>query len=282
MQQTIRHHWIMILFAFVGLTSCEHEIDFDYPTAEPMVVFEGQVSNEDVSVRISHTRPMADSTKNHYIGNAQVWVASDDGQEELLTYDEHEHCYKSPTGMRGVPGHTYKMRATVDGHHYEATSTMPPKAKVDTAYFRYIEALSMRVYMVCVKGLDPYPDERNYYLYRLMRGDEVFRWSQRSGRSNIDGVFEYDIICSSDDDMEKEVDDDGKIPLRDGDTLEVIIMTIDRPAWLYFQSLSMSNRTTDNPLTNIQGGAQGVFMATAITRYESIVFDKEKLLKEKK
>ena len=268
--------------ALIGLTSCEHEIDFDYPTADPMVIFEGQVSNEDVFVRISQTRPMADSTKNHYIGNAQVWVTSDDGQEELLVYDGHEQCYKSPTGMTGAPGHTYQMKATVDGHHYEATATMPPKAQVDTAYFRYIEALSMRVYMVCVKGLDPYPDERNYYLYRLMRGDEVFRWSQRSGRSNTDGIFEYDIICSSEDDMEKEADDNGKKPLRDGDILEAIIMTLDRPAWLYFQSLSMSNRTTDNPLTNIKGGAQGVFMATAITRYEAIVFDKEKLLSEKK
>lgn len=266
---------ILVILLSAALCSCEHEIDFDYPTAEAKVIIEGQVSTEDVMVRISHTRPMGDNSKDQAISDAQVWVSSDDGYEEQLVYDQDEQCYKSATGMVGSAGHTYHLKAIVDGQQYTSKSTMPLKAQVDSVFFRYIEALDIRMYFVCIQGVDPIPNERNYYLMRLMRGDEIFRWNPRSGRSNVDGIFEYDIICSSEKDMEKGIDDNGKIPLMDGDTIEVVAMSIERPAWLYFQSLVSSTTTASNPITNIEGGAQGVFMAPNITRPEAIVFDKE-------
>lgn len=270
---------IILALGIVAVASCEHEITFDYPTAETKVVFDGQISNESTFVRISHTRPVADSTKNHFISDAQVWVASDDGTEEQLYYDEEQQCYLSSTGLVGSTGHTYQMRAIVEGRNYEATATMPPPAPVDTIYFRWIDVLhQVKLFFVCVKGQDPLPGKRNYYLIRLLRGEELFRWNPRSGRSNTDGKFEYDIICSSDSETSSGLSDDGKPPLMDGDTLRMELMTIDRQCWYYFQSMAVSDRTTTNPLTNIRGGGLGVFMATNITRPDTIVFDKETLL----
>jgi len=80
--------------------------------------------------------------------------------------------------------------------------------------------------------------------------------------------------------MEAGVDDDGKAPLMDGDTLRMELMTIDRDCWRYFQSLAASDRTTTNPLTNISGDGLGIFMAANITRPDTLVFDKETLLKK--
>jgi len=280
MQRNILYFIILASLGFIGIVSCEHEIEVDYPQAESKVVFDGQISNEGAFVRISRSRTMSDSTKNHFVSDAQVWLSSDDGSEEQLYFDEQEQCYLSASGLVGSTGHTYQMRAVVDGRKYEAMATMPPPAPVDTIFFRWIDILhQVKLFFVCVKGQDPLPGGRNYYLCKLLRGKELFRWTPHSGRSSVNGHFEYDIICSSESEMEAGVDDDGKTPLMDGDTLRMELMTIDRECWRYFQSLAASDRTTTNPLTNITGDGLGIFMAANITRPDTLVFDIETLLK---
>jgi hypothetical protein len=275
MQKNTYFHPILICLAFTLLCSCQHEIDFDYPTSEMLVIIEGQVSNEGTSVRISHSRELADNTDDHIISDAQVWLSSDDGFEEQLVFDEKERCYLSPSQLTGIPGHTYKMKAIVGGHTYESTSTMQPPCEIDTVYFRKIEALDICMYFYYAKGKDAIQNDRNYYLCRLMRGDELFRWNTRSSRSSVNNTFEYDMICSSEKDMEEGIDDDGKRPLMEGDTLSIEVISLDRPTWKYFHSLTISGRSAANPITNITGGAQGVFMAANIVRPDPIVFIKE-------
>lgn len=270
----------LLFFAccLMALSACEHEIDFDYLTSEPKIIFDGRISNEGVFVRISEMRPMSDSTKHHAVSDAQVWIASDDGSEEQLYYDARQECFLSSTGLTGTPGQTYTMKATVNGQRYEASSTMLAPTPVDTIFFRYVDVLNQRIYFVCIKGRDPLPDDRNYYLHRLWRGDELFRWNPRSGRSSVDGVFEYDIVCNSEKDIENGIDDDGKIPLRDGDVINAEVMSIGRSEWEYFHSLLYGAATMSNPLTNIRGGAQGIFMAANITRPDTIVFNRAELV----
>lgn len=261
----------------MALASCEHEIDFDFPTAEAQVVFEGCISNEGVSVRISHTRSMGDSVSQQAVPGAQVWIADDEGNEEQLYYDGQEHSYLSHTGLTGVAGHTYSMRAIVDGRHYEASSTMMPPTPIDSIGFRWIDVLNERIYFLYLKGRDPVPDARNYLLLRLYRDGEVFRWNTHSGRSSVEGKFEYDVVCATEKGMKEERDDYGKIPLRDGDILRTEVLSIDRPAWEFYQSLLYGQTVMTNAISNIRGGAQGVFMATSITRPDTLVFDRATL-----
>lgn len=267
--------YIFFFICLLGLYSCEREISFDYPTSETKVIFDGIISNEGVSVRISRTRPIGDKQKGQPVSTAQVWIVSDDGEEEQLVYDEQKGCYTSVTGLVGIPGHEYQMKAVLDGHHYEATSLMQDAVVVDTAYFRSVKILQDRLYFYCVKGVMPTQDKRVYHLCKLLRGDEVFRWNPWSGRGIIDGRIEYDIICSSESDMDKGIDDEGLIPLMEGDTIRMELLTIDRACWDYYQSLVVSELMTANPLTNIKGGAEGIFMAAGIARPDTIVFRKK-------
>lgn len=271
---------ILLLLAIILLTSCEHEISIDYPTSSPQVIFNGQISNEGVNIDICYSRQMSDSSTIHYISDAQVWIESDDGYKEQLVFSDNHKSYISLSGLIGEVGHTYKMEAKVDGKLYEATSTMMPPAKVDTIFFRWIEALKKRYFFVCVKGEVPMPDKRNYYLFRLLRGKELFKWSTRTGRSDVNGRFEYDIVCSSEQEMDDGIDDDGKIPLTDGDSIRMELISLEQSCCEYYQSLQSSKRTTTNAVSNIRGGAQGVFMAANITRPDTIVFYKEEVLKQ--
>ena len=277
MRRNVLFHLLLAGSLMVLSSACEHEIAFDYPESDAQVVFNGRISNEGVSVQISRTRPMSDSTLNHFISDAQVWIAADDGSEEQLSFDRQRQCYSSPTGLVGQPGRAYTMRAVVDGQRYEATSTMLPATTVDSIYFRWIEVLKKRIYFVCIKGSNALPGQRNYCLLRLFRGDELFRWTPHSGRSSTDDRYEYDLVCSSEDDINKGIDDDGKIPLRDGDSLRAEVISIDRTAWEFYHSLSYGQASTSNALSNIRGGAQGVFMACSITRPDTIVFRRDSI-----
>ena len=272
---------VALCCGIMALTSCEHEIDFDFPTAEAQVVFEGEVSNERTFVRISHTRAMTDSTKNHFIGDAKVWISVDGGAEEQLYYDASKKSYLSAMGLTAQPGHTYHMRAIVDGNQYEATSTMQPTIEVDSVAFRWVDVLKERIFFYYIKGKDPIADARSYTLCRLYRGNELFRWNARSGRSSIDGIFEYDIICSSNKEIDDGKSESGQLPLADGDTIRAEILNIDRHTWEFFHSLMYGESTASNAISNIGGGARGVFMAAYITRPDTLVFDREKLAEKK-
>ena len=48
----------LLFFAccLMALSACEHEIDFDYLTSEPKIIFDGRISNEGVFVRIKRDR----------------------------------------------------------------------------------------------------------------------------------------------------------------------------------------------------------------------------------
>lgn len=267
--------WLLMM-----VTGCEHTISFDYPETEPVVVIEGRVSNEDTYVRISRTRAMTDTVKDHTVADAQVWIGTDGGDEEQLTFDPRTQQYVSATGLVGVPGRTYRLRAQVDGRRYEAASTMLPPAVVDTVFFRWAEVLEQRIFLFCLMGQEPLANERNYLLCSLFRNGELFRWNPHSGRSSIGGRFEYDIVCSSEKEINKGIDDDGKIPLQDGDSITLEVMSIERSCWEYFQSLLYGERTSHNALTNISGGAQGVFMAVSIARPGAVWFDRAALAEE--
>lgn len=272
------YRYLMTMVTMLAvLTACEHEISFDYPSAEPQLVFDGQISNEGVTIKISRTRQMNDSTKNHAVDNAQVWISSDGGDNELLVYDEQQHCYVSATGLVGEPGRQYTMRATVDGHDYEATSTMMQPAPIDTVFFRWMEVMNERIYFLSLRVIDAYPDERNYYWYRLMRGTEVFRWYCRSDRGSKPGFFEYDLLCSLEKDLDKDTDDNGERPLHNDDILQLEMMTVDRTTYEFFQSLKTNVRTAANPISNIRGGALGFFSAVNITRSAPVKFNKNEV-----
>ncbi|MCR4852198.1 MAG: DUF4249 family protein [Prevotella sp.] len=277
---TMTIHLAMLLL--LALTSCEHEIDFTYLEGDAKVVIEGYVTNEGVSVRVGRTTSMTATETQPPISDAEIWIDCDDGTSEQLVYNSQYGAYFSTTGMVGQAGHTYHMRALVDGHTYEASSDMQQPAPIDTVFFRSIKVMEERLFLFSLKAKDPDADERNFFWYKLMRENKDYRWGCRSDRGGDYGWFEYDIACSTEKDLTKEVDDDNEEPLHEGDTLQLMLMTTDYDTYEYIQSLLTSERTTSNPITNIKGGALGVFTTASITRSEPLVFHKDEVPIENK
>ena len=266
------------------LTACQKEIDINYHDVSPVVTIEGRITNEQTYVLITRTRSMEDSVKSRGISGATVLISSDSLSEQLV-YDSGTGYYQSPSGMKGVPGHTYHLTVQLDGHQYEATSTMPQPATIISAEFVSQPFLANEVLMYEMWAVDPEPDERNYFWYRMDRhspdpqvrlkqGQEPYRWNTFDDRGSLAGRIYRDVFCV-DEEMMDGVDIEEeflKSVLFDGDTITFQLMAIDRPTFEYYQSLGVGQRMGANPTSNISGGCLGYFTAGSVTRADTVIY----------
>ncbi len=271
----------VLLLLVVG---CKREIDLDYNDVSPVLNIEGRVTNEQIYVLITRSRSMNDSVRGRGIDGAAVFISSDDRTEQLV-YSPADGRYHSPSGWTGETAKTYRMRVVLDGHQYEAASTMPPAAPIVSAQFVWQPVLTNKLLTFTVWATDPEPDVRNYYWYRMERrsvnadarkkqGTDPYRWNVFDDRGTLGGRIYRDIHCMMDVAEDDPDDDNLRSVLFEGDTITFQLMTIDRPTFEYYQSLNNGQRMGANPLSNITGGCQGYFTAGNVTRTDTLYYHK--------
>lgn len=283
---------LYILLLLLLTLSCQKEIELDYRDIEPVVSIEGRVTNEQVYVLITRTRSMNDSVKSRGIGGAVVTISSEDGTEQLV-YDARDGYYRPASGMKGVPGRTYRLDVTLDGHQYAASSTMPRQAPIVSTQFIWQSLLDNGMLMYEMWASDPEPDMRNYYWYRVDRrakdpkvrqkqGTDAYRWSSFDDRGAINARIYRDIMCVNEEMMDgQDIEDDQlKSILFDGDTITLQLMTIDRAMFEYYQSLSVGQRMGANPISNISGGCLGYFAAGSVSHADTVIYNKNIILRK--
>lgn len=282
--------YITLLLAVV-LTACEKEIYLDYHDIAPLVCIEGRVTNEQVYVHITRSRSMDDSVRGRGISGAIVTIGTGSHVEQLV-FDSRDGIYRPATDMKGVAGNTYTLKVLLDGQEYQATSTMPQAAPITSAQFIWQPVLDNGMLMYEVWAVDAQPEERGYYWYRMDRraadakvrrkqGTEAYRWSVFDDRGSQGGHLYRDIMCVNEEmyDGEDIEDDQLKSVLFDGDTISLQLMTIDRPAFEYYQSLSIGQRMGANAKTNISGGCLGYFVAGSVTTTDTIIYSKDIIIR---
>jgi len=270
-----KHPFISVILILL-LTACEHEISYDYPTLdEPLVNIEGRITNEGAYVRISKTQPVTTPSQYQAIGNADVWIESDNGITEQLHFVDSCGMYLPEKELIGKVGHSYTLHVVIDGHTFEGTSTMPPPAPITETKFRWLDIQYERILHYDLTAIDPQPETLNYYWYRMLRGNQVYRWNAIDDRGCPAGFFVRDIICMSEG-MKKDQDYEDRV-LVDGDTINLELLTIDKPTYDYLQSLIMSRQTSANPTTNLKGSCTGFFTAASITHSDQEVFRYEQI-----
>lgn len=279
----MRNILYLILYVTV-FVACEKEIDFDYHETTPLVVIEGRVTNECMEVLVTKSRAVDDSVRQLGMKGATVNIIDADGTVATLFYDTATGYYRS--ALTGQPGHAYQLSVDFEGRHYTASSTMPPITTILSAEFLWQPVLSNKLLVYEVWATDPLPDERNYYCYRMdrhsnhpnmqdKRQPDAYRWSVFDDRGNPPGRIYRDIICCSEETMDKENEEEWKSTLYEGDTITFQLMTIDRCVYDYYASLRTGQNNGANPRSNIIGGCLGYFAAMGITRTAPQVFRRQ-------
>lgn len=240
-------------------SSCEKVIDIKLNGSVPAIVIEGQMTTvkEPYTVTISESRNFDED--NSFIGRADGVVRIKDltsGVSETLL-NRGGGIYQTSV-LQGVLGHSYHLTVTLADKTYEATSTIPAKGiRIDRVYAKHFSLDNDDIYMV-PQFKDP-AGKGNYYRLRQWVNGILIKGSYVRSDAASDGLtYESQLFYS----LDKE---DGNPRINLGDKMTAELQSIDKGVYDYYRTLNTTidqeAATPSNPISNISGGALGVFNA---------------------
>lgn len=245
----------VIVFISSGLlfSGCEKIIDLKLDNANPVVVIDGGINdqNENQEVKISRTYNFTEANRFNGVSGAVVVLTRPNGS--TVNYAEVSPGIYQTVKMRGVAGSKYTLNVTLEGKTYTASATMPGRVTLDSLTFKQFDFFGKKNTYVAVNYNDP-PGVENQYRYILKVKGKIEEDRVNEDRFN-NGNKVSDVIFY-------EIDD-----LVAGETIEVEFQTIDRNVYRYFYSLGQNNGgggppvAPANPVSNFNNGALGVFNA---------------------
>lgn len=251
---------LIYLFAFsvvMLFASCEKVITLDLETAEPILVIEGYVSDQDEiqTVKISKTYPFTESNKFNAVSGAQVVLTS--GSSSVTFSEGMPGVYES-IKFAGAPGEKYTLEVVFEGKTYTASSVMPQKVPIDLLSYKKLSFFGGEQTFPVINYQDP-AGMQNQYRTLLSVNKKLEFNSADEDRFN-DGNKVESILFYSVDDLEP------------GDEMEIEFQSIDRNVFKYFFALSQISgnggppTAPANPASNFNNGALGVFSAYSTDR----------------
>ncbi len=270
---------IIFLLALAALvvSSCSKEIDLGYRSVDKVTVIEGFVTNEGVSVVITTTRDITDTTHYSCVDDAFVILSDSNGWSEELVYSQADSAYVSPSEAKGVPGITYTLSVTREGQTFTSQALMHEGAEITEGRFCYYKVLFLKQLLFSAKVQD-IADEDNFYHYIFYRANgERYTESVMTDKKVPGGELDFNIMCVDEESTMSDWDMDmvEERFVSEGDEFTLEMRSIDEQAYNYLYSLGMSGMTSSNPIANFTGGALGYFSAHSITRLDVVYHQSE-------
>jgi len=269
----IIHSYIILGLSTLLLTSCQDVIDIDLRDADRKYVVEGRVVQgvDSVLVRVSRTTSFFETTGPEAITDADVVLTMPDGTERVL--DHVSGGYYKAMDIDAQPNATYRLTVNVGGETFTASSYMPEPVSIDSLTYLPVQNFfgpppaGPPKFNVFLNFQDP--QSRNYYRAVYARnGNE---------QDNLGDIQLFDDELTNGNYIEIPIfNQEYKL----GDTAYVALQTMDADAYTFLETFisaasadagSPFSAAPDNPITNIEGGAVGVFVAYARTEAEVVV-----------
>jgi hypothetical protein len=236
--------------------ACEKVIDVDLNEADPVIVLEGNLSNNinEVEVKISMTSSYFDTLPSEKVSGAIVKVTSDVGDNFVL-HETEKGIYKTKKSWFKEGG-TYNLLVETNGEIYMASSKLNSPVFIDSVRFYYEDSpFFEQGYYVNVFFDDP-PGVSNYYRLKYLKNG-VFQ-------NRIEDLILFDDRYVDGNTIEITLFNQ---PFELNDTVALQLVSLDEGAYDYlktFQELVNNNpgsAAPANPNSNISNGALGYFSA---------------------
>lgn len=255
-----RNDIVFLLAVFTSMfSSCEKVIDVKLDGSTPVIVIEGEVTTVREAYQVKITQSKNFEENNTFTGRADAVVQIKDlttGVTETLL-NKGSGIYQTAV-MLGVLGHSYQLTVVLDSKTYTATSKIPARAvRIDRLYAKRFSLDNEDVYMV-PQFKDPV-GKGNYYRIRQWLNGTLIKGSYVRSDEAADGfTYETQLYYSTD-------KDSGNALIVNGDRMTAEVQSVDKGVYDYFRTLNTTidqdAATPSNPLSNISGGALGVFNA---------------------
>lgn len=253
------------LLAF-SLTGCEKVIDLDLNTTAPVIVVDGQVTNDAATgsvVKLSYTNKVQSDNSIEPLTGATVTIQEDNGTVYLLP-EVSNGVYRN-AALAGITGKTYHLKIVKNSITLTSSSTMPAMVPFDSLVAEHFPNFGKTVNVVTPFYKDPKGPGNNYNFFMFKNGKlikDVFAYDD----AFIDGKkVTFPLIYSREDDEFKS-----------GDVIEVVMNCIDYANYKYWFSFSQSSTgrpvtIPENPISNIQGNAIGIFSAATFQKRSIVI-----------
>ena len=266
--KTIYQVAAMALF-IVTITSCQKVIDVSLNNAEQKYVIEGSVTDGPgpYTVTLSRTKAFTENNTFERISGAQVTITDVTAGNTDTLHDGGTGNYQTGT-LAGVRGHAYLLSVVINGQTFTAASTMPAVAvAVDTLYASRPDFGDPNSAFMTPVFTDPVGTGNYYRLRQWVNGIEV-KGSRVRGDEVSDGhTYSSQLYYDAD-------DDSGNPKIGQGDSISVELQCINKQVYDYYRTLTdvtgENSATPANPLTNVTGGALGIFNTCTSRRKSAI------------
>lgn len=257
---------LFILFAALALaTSCEKVVNIDLKNANPKVVIEALITDESGllshRVLVSKSKSFSSDGKNTPVVGAIVIIedASAKIVDTLLETRPGEYITQN---ILGITGHTYNLKAIVDGVTYTASSTMQAAVGLDSLYIQSIPVFGQDFKQIIPVFRDPSGTE-NYYRFSVQVND------------SLQNRFEaWDDLLSDGKVNSRPLNIENQDLLDKDDTITITMNSTEKAMYDFFYTLdnaSGNGQTPGNPTSNISGDAIGYFGAITLRKRTLII-----------
>jgi len=258
----------ILLVALTGclLQACEKKIDLDLNTTTPIIVVDGRVTNsssEASVVRLSYTNNV--KADNSIVPLTGASVTIQEGNGTVFPMPEVSSGVYRNAGLVGITGKAYHLTVVANGVTLTSSSTMPVMINLDSLVVEDFPGFGKTIKVVTPFYNDPLGYGNQYNLSIIKNGKlikDVFAYDDLF----IDGKkATFPLVYSRKSDEFKK-----------GDNIEVVMNCIDLANYKYWFSFSQSSTGSpqavpDNPISNINGQAIGVFGAVTFQKKSIVV-----------
>jgi len=246
----------------LSFASCQKVINVDLNDSDSRYVISGEITDAPGPYYVTISRSKNFDENNDFpMVEGAVTIIKDltAGITDTLT-EESAGRYRTNV-INGIAGHNYELNVVIDGENFTAASAMPLTAvSIDSLYARRSD-FGTDDYFIVPIFTDPAGTGNNYLLRQYVNGKVIKGSVPRSDEATDGQEVEFPLYY----DTEEE---SGNPVVRNGDTIRVDILCIDKPVYEFYRTLEQTtdqdSGTPANPVSNIKGGAIGVFNAATI------------------
>ena len=265
MKPKFRYHILLVLMLLFAFTSCEKVVQLKLDNAEPQLVIEGAVTNQNTNhiVKISYSVPFTDSNTFPAVSGAIVTIKDDRNNTYTLT-ENSPGTYLTPK-FSGRIGYTYTITANVNGKTYTGSSTMPVPVRFENLSYKnsFFDADKK---IITIHYSDPGNIANQYRFVMFVNGAQV------------KAIFDEDDSFTDGRYVDEDLYQDA-VDIKVGDQVTVEGQCIDRNIYTYWFSLSQQSGggrgggspSPSNPPSNLNNNALGYFSAHTVQRLSTIV-----------
>lgn len=261
--------FIILVIILLFISSCEKVIDIDLNSKSSQIVIEGNITNQAGPYIITLTQTVNYNETNNFpsITGATVIMSDDAGNIDTLR-EASEGSYITST-IQGTPGRIYTLKVKANEMEYTATSLMNPPVNIDSIY--------------AVDESLPNGSKKTLYVkYNDTKGiNNFYRFVEVVNNDTLPAIFIADDLEQDGETIYLSLFSRGQdeSDLKTGDTVTVVLQTIDKGVYEYFRTLlqlssgGIINQSTSpaNPLSNFNNGALGYLNTCAVTSKSIIV-----------